>query len=98
MLQFLIVIFGNIGISVDVSLSKICPGPSTIPGCVACAKFSWRGWGRPRTLTIGDTVGVDLTLNCRTFGSGLFAMQKIDFRNAQCMESEGTTESFQMMS
>ena len=77
------------------TLSNICPGPTTVPGCIACARLNWNWWRR--TLTIGDTVEVDLTLNCKTFGDVLFGSQKIDFRNAQCMESEGTTESFQIM-
>ena len=81
------------------TLSNICPGPTTVPGCIACAKVTvnWNWWRRSTKLTIGDTVEVDLTLNCKTTGLGLFASQKIDFRNVQCMESEGTTERFQIM-
>ena len=62
----------------------MCPGPTTVSGCIACVSKSRPSW----ELGVGNFTSVDFTFNCKQYGNGLFGYQVVDFRNSECEEVE----------
>ena len=68
----------------DNTVSSVCPGPTTVQGCIACVSKSRPNW----ELVVGNSTNVDFTFNCKQYGYGLFGYQVVDFRNSECEEVE----------
>ena len=77
----LILSFSSIG---NNTVSSVCPGPTTVSGCIACVSKSRPNW----ELVVGNSTNVDFTFNCKQYGYGLFGYQVVDFRNSECKEGE----------
>ena len=78
----------------DISVNDICP-TSSISGCLSCVKFekvrSELYLNPLISLEIGESVGVDLNLNCKTWAWGW--KTSIDFKNSECLLSNNNSTS-----